>query len=158
MATTIFQSVKASLVSLFKGLYPAFDVFCEEIPKTQNDEPEPNLEDYVFLDIIPTGNETIGPYHTDRRVLVDASLHTKSERNGDYLAMAQEIDGVLRPVFRFEDGGEARAITVPDVSFKVVDKVLHCTFTLAFRDSTEEPPQPPVMEELNTNIKPNERT
>ena len=43
MATTIFQSIKGSLVSLFKGLYPAFDVFCEEIPKTQNDEAEPDL-------------------------------------------------------------------------------------------------------------------
>lgn len=158
MATTIFQSIKASLVSLFKGLYPAFDVFCEEIPKTQNDEPEPDLEDYVFLDIIPTGNQTIGPYHTERRVLVDAALHTKSESNGTYLTMAQEIDDALRPVLRFEDGGEARAITVPDVSFKVVDKVLHCSFTLAFRDSREVEPQPPVMEELNTAIKPNERT
>lgn len=157
MATNIFQSIKGSLVSLFKGLYPAFDVFCEEIPKTQNDGPEPDLVDYVFLDIIPTGNETIGPYHTERRVLVDASLHTKSESNGDYLTMAQEIDDAIRPALRFEDGGEARAITVPDVSFKVVDKVLHCSFTLAFRDSREEPPQPPVMEELNTTIKTDER-
>lgn len=158
MAATIFQSVKASLVNLFKGLYPAFDVFCEEIPKTQNDEPEPDLEDYIFLDIIPTGNETIGPCHTERRVLIDAALHTKSESNGIYLTMAQEIDDALRPAFRFEDGGEARAITVPDVSFKVVDWVLHCSFTLAFRDSKEEPPQPPAMGELNTAIKTNERT
>lgn len=157
MATTIFQSIKGSLVSLFKGLYPAFDVFCEEIPKTQSDEPEPDLVNYVFLDIIPTGNETIGLYHTDRRVLVDVSLHTESESNGQYLTMAQEVDDALRPVFRFEDGGEARAITVPDVSFKVVDKVLHCSFTLAFRDSTQEPEQPPVMEELETTIKTNER-
>ena len=50
VASTIFESIKESLVGLFKGLYPAFDVFCEEIPKTQNDAPEPDIEDYIFLD------------------------------------------------------------------------------------------------------------
>ena len=134
MATTIYTSIKSSLITLFKGLYPTFDVFCEDIAKTQNEEPEPDLEDYVFLDIIPTGNTTVGPYHTDRRVLVDAALHTKSESNDGYLAMTQELDSALRPVFRFEDGGEARAITVQDLTFKVVERVLHCTFTLAFRE------------------------
>lgn len=39
------------MIGLFKGKYPDFDVFCEEIAKTQNDEPEPDLEDYIFLDI-----------------------------------------------------------------------------------------------------------
>lgn len=156
MGTTIFQSIKTSLVRLFKLLYPACDVFCEEIPKTQNGE-EADLENYVFLDIIPTGNETLGPYHTERRVLIDTSVHTKSESNNEYLMMAQEIDDILRPTFPFEDGGEVRAITVPDIAFKVVDKVLHCTFTLAFTDSKQEPPPLPVMEELDTTIKTNER-
>lgn len=158
MATTIYESIKASLVSLFKGLYPDFDVFCEDISKTQNDDPEPDLENYVFLDIIPTGNTTAGLWHTDRRLLVDVALHTKGETNSQYLTMAQEVDDVLRPVFRFTDGGEARAITLPDLAFKVVDKVLHCTFTLAFRDSKDLTEQLPVMEELETTVKTNERT
>ena len=152
MATTIYQSIKLAMVSLFKGKYPAYDVFCEEIAKTQNDEPEPDLEDYIFLDIIPAGSATVDAEHTDRRVLVDASIHTRSESNADYLTISQEVDDLIRPVFRFEDGGEARAITVQDLTFKVVDRVLHCTFTLAFRDSVELPPQPPVMEELETTI------
>ena len=152
MASTIFESIKESLVGLFKGLYPAFDVFCEEIPKTRHDAPEPDIEDYIFLDIVPAANTTASAYHTDRRVLVDAALHTKSESNDGYLAMTQELDSALRPVFRFADGGEARVITVQDLTFKVVDRVLHCTFTLAFRDSVELPPQPPVMEELETTI------
>lgn len=91
---------------------------------------------------------------TDRRVLVDASIHTRSESNADYLTISQEVDDLLRPVFRFEDGGEARAITVPDVACKVVDRVLHCTFTLAFRDSIQEPPPLPYMETLDTSVKP----
>lgn len=79
MASTIFESIKESLVGLFKGLYPAFDVFCEEIPKTQNDAPEPDIEDYIFLDIVPAANTTASAYHTDRRVLVDAAIHTASD-------------------------------------------------------------------------------
>ncbi len=154
MAVTIYQSIKLAMIGLFKRKYPAFDVFCEEIAKTRNDEPEPDLEDYIFLDIIPAGNITVDAEHTDRRVLVDASIHTRSESNADYLAMSQEIDELLRPVFRFEDGGETRAITVPEVACKVVDQVLHCTFTLAFRDSVQEPPLPPFMETLDTSVKP----
>lgn len=157
MATSIFESIKKALISLFKGLYPASDVFCEEIPKTQNDEPEPDLEDYVFLEIIPTGNTTVNPYHTDRMVLVSAAIHTKSESNQDYLKISQEVDDAVRPVFRFQDGGEARAITVPDISFRVVDKVLQVSFTLAFRDSIEESPQLPVMEDLEMSVKTTER-
>lgn len=156
MASTIYQSIRLALVDLFKGLYPCFDVFCEEINKTQNDEPEPDLEDYVFLEIIPTGNVTASAFHTDRTVLVEASLHTRAESNDEYLTMAQEVDGALRPVFRFQDGGETRAITVPDVAYKVVDRVLHCTFTLSFRDSMAEPEQPPAMAELETAVKINE--
>lgn len=155
---TIYESIKGSLVGLFKGLYPAFDVFCEEIPKTQIDAPEPDVEDYIFLDVIPAVNITVDAYHTDRRVLVDAAIHTASESNGDYLKISQAVDSALRPVFRFEDGGEARAITVPDLSFKVVDRVLHCTFTLSFRDSVQEPSQPPFMEELDLRTNDLERT
>lgn len=91
-------------------------------------------------------------------MLVDAALHTASESNGEYLRIGQEVDGAVRPVFHFTDRGEARAITVPDVSLKVVDRVLHCTFTLSFRDSIEEPPQPPLMEELDIHISNKERT
>lgn len=155
MAATIYQSIKLAMIGLFKGKYPAFDVFCEEIAKTQNDEPEPDLEDYIFLDIIPAGNATVDAEHSDRRVLVDAAVHTRSESNAGYLAMSQEIDELIRPVFHFEDGGEARAITVPDVAFKVVDRVLHCTFTLTFRDSVQEPPLPlPFVETLDISMKP----
>ena len=35
MATTIYEAVRDSLVALFKGRWPAFDVFSESIDKTQ---------------------------------------------------------------------------------------------------------------------------
>ena len=137
MATTIYESVKNSLIALFRGRWPAFDVFCEDIDKTQEGG-RTELEDYIYLDIIPAGNRTV-------------------ESSGEYLKMAQELDGLLRPVFRFTDQGEARAVTVPDLSFKTVDKLLHCSFTLSFRDSIGEPEAPPFMEELETAVKTNER-
>lgn len=156
MATTIYESVKNSLIALFRGRWPAFDVFCEDIDKTQEGG-RTELEDYIYLDIIPAGNRTVGPGHVDRSILVDAAVHTKGESSGEYLKMAQELDGLLRPVFRFTDQGEARAVTVPDLSFKTVDKLLHCSFTLSFRDSIGEPEAPPFMEKLETAVKTNER-
>ena len=73
------------------------------------------------------------------------------------LQISQELDDLLRPVFRFTDKGEARAVTIPDLAFNIVDKVLHATFTLAFRDSIEEPEALPLMAELESNIRTNRK-
>ena len=88
---------------------------------------------------------------------MDAAIHTKSESNREYLQISQALDELLLPVFRFTDKGDARAITITDLAIKTVDKVLHATFTLSFRDSIEEPEAPPLMEELETRLKTNER-
>lgn len=105
----------------------------------------------------PPGNQPAGRGYTDRSILVDAALHTKGESNLEYLQISQELDDLLRPVFRFTDKGEARAVTIPDLAFNIVDKVLHATFTLAFRDSIEEPEAPPLMAELESNIRTNRK-
>ena len=135
MATTIYEAIRSSLIALLKGCWPAFDVFGEGIDKTQE----------------------AGRGYTDRSILVDAALHTKGESNLEYLQISQELDDLLRPVFRFTDKGEARAVTIPDLAFNIVDKVLHATFTLAFRDSIEEPEAPPLMAELESNIRTNRK-
>ena len=82
---------------------------------------EPKLEDYIYLDIIPSGNQPAGRGYTDRSILVDAAIHTKGESNLEYLQISQELDDLLRPVFRFTDKGEARAVTIPDLAFNIVD-------------------------------------
>lgn len=156
MATTIYESIKNSLIALFKGRWPAFDVFCEAIDKTQENG-QAELEDYIYLDIIPSGNQPAGRGYTDRSILVDAAIHTKSESNREYLQISQALDELLLPVFRFTDKGDARAITITDLAFKTVDKVLHATFTLSFRDSIEELEAPPLMEELESNIRTNRK-
>lgn len=113
MATTIYEAIRSSLIALLKGCWPAFDVFGEGIDKTQ-EAGRAELEDYIYLDIIPSGNQPAGRGYTDRSILVDAALHTKGESNLEYLQISQELDDLLRPVFRFTDKGEARAVTIPD--------------------------------------------
>ena len=54
-----------------------------------------------------SGNQPAGRGYTDRSILVDAALHTKGESNLEYLQISQELDDLLRPVFRFTDKGEA---------------------------------------------------
>lgn len=137
----IYQRIQDSLVRRFKGLFPDYDIVCEEIPRPEN---APPLEDYIFLDIIPVANETVSRHHTDRRILIDAAIHSKAETNAGYRAIGAVVDAAIRPVLQIGD----RAITIPDMGIKIVDRVLHCTFTLAFRDSTEAEAPFPLMEEL----------
>lgn len=156
MATTIYEAIRSSLITLLKGRWPAFDVFCESIDKTQ-ESGQAELEDYIYLDITPSGNQPAGRGYTDRSILVDTAIHTKGESNREYLQISQELDDLLRPVFRFTDKGDTRAVTLPDLAFNIVDRVLHATFTLSFRDSIEEPKAPMLIKELETTIKTNER-
>ena len=53
MATTIYEAIRSSLIALLKGRWPAFDVFGEGIDKTQ-EAGQTELEDYIYLDIIPS--------------------------------------------------------------------------------------------------------
>jgi len=145
----VFTIIKDALIGLLNGLYPSFEVCYEEIPRTAGDDGTDDLEDYFFLEIIPTGSTTVDAYHTRHRLLVNIAAHDRAESNGKYLSMAHRIGSAVRPVFRFGD----RAITVPEVGCKVVDKVLHCTFTLEFTDSVEDTEQFDLMEQLDTTIK-----
>ena len=96
MATTIYEAIRSSLIALLKGRWPAFDVFGEGIDKTQ-EAGQTELEDYIYLDIIPSGNQPAGRGYTDRSILVDAAIHTKGESNLEYLQISQELDDLLRP-------------------------------------------------------------
>ena len=156
MATTIYEAIRSSLIALLKGRWPAFDVFGEEIDKTQ-EAGRAELEDYIYLDIIPSGNRPVGRGYTDRSILVDAAIHTRGESSRAYLQISQALDELLLPVFRFTDKGDSRAVTITDLAFNIVDKVLHATFTLSFRDSITEPEAPPLIEELEANIRTNQK-
>lgn len=149
---SVYLSIKNSLISLLKSIYPAFDVLAEEISKTDDDDDSLDIENYFFIDIIPVRNVTVNEYHTERSLVIDIAGHMEAEKNEDYLIMADAIDSVVRPVFRFED----RAITIHQARSKIVDKVLHYTFDLVFIDTVDAPEPPPYMKELDIAVK--ERT
>ena len=139
----VFEEIRTALVRAFKGLFSAYEVFCEEIQQTDG------AEDWIYIDMRPVGNQTVNRWHTDRRILVDIAIHTASEKNKDYYAITPAVDSLIRPYFCFAD----RAVTVADVNFKITDRLLHAVFNLSFRDSCPEPEPPPFMQELDTNIK-----
>ena len=88
MATTIYEAVRDSLVALFKGRWPAFDVFSESIDKTQ-ESGQAELEDYIYLDIIPSGNQPAGRGYTDRSILVDAQSTPRARATGSICRSAR---------------------------------------------------------------------
>lgn len=120
----VYVSIKRNLIKLIKEIYPSFDIFAEEINKTEN-------EDYFFIEIIPISNITVSKYHTDRNLLISITGHTKSYKNEDYFYMIANIDNAIRPVFRFDD----RAITVNRADGKIVDRCMMYTFDISFRDN-----------------------
>ena len=123
--------IKDALIKLLKGLDPEVDVFFEEIKSTDEEHGLTEKETYYFVDIIPNINDTVDQYFTDKGVLVDIAYHEKNESNTAYLIKAEALDGVIRPVFSFGD----RHITIPKLNSKVVDHVLHCSFSVIFRQA-----------------------
>lgn len=145
----IYTTIKNSLIRLLKEIDPSVDVFAEKIAKTRDDDQEMDIDTYYFLDIIPTGNNTVDGYFTDRSVFIDIAYHDKSEKNALYLEKTDQIDSKIRPVFQFGD----RAITIDNASSKTVDHILHYSFNLSFRDCREITEEYEFMEELENQIK-----
>lgn len=146
----MYTEIKAALLRTVRALLPDTDIFCEEIRSTQQ-EPDGGLQDYVYLDIIPATSQTVSEYHTDYQVLVDIAVHLRAENNEEYILLAARIDRVVRPVFCFSD----RAVTVASTSTQIVDRVLHVSFVLAYRDSIDDAGDDtptPTEYELNTTI------
>lgn len=97
----VFTTIKDALIGLLNGLYPSFEICYEEITRTAGDgDGTPDLEDYFFLEIIPTAIVTVDKEHTRYRLLVNIAAHDREESNGKYLSMAHAIGSAIRPVFR----------------------------------------------------------
>ena len=148
-----YTTIRTALIKALHGLSPNSDILGEPIAKTNSADPTAATEDYYYIDIIPAGNTSVGAYLTLRTVLVDIAAHLASESHKEYLVLSDKIDKLFRPAFSFGD----RAITVNDSSSRVVDNVLHYTFTISCYDTTATEPELPYMETLNTVIS-DERT
>lgn len=121
-----YGEIQDAMARQLDAVYAPVPVYFEAIAQAGDGEETEQVGDYIFVDIVPAGLETIGPYRTDMSVLIDIAFHKKNATNREYRELAVEIDLLFRPVFRF--GG--RAITVHNASPKIVDKVLHYSFTI----------------------------
>lgn len=145
----IYSIIKKSLVSLIKSEYPDIDVFAEEISKTDEENEAQDISNYFFIDFVPVGCTTVDLYTTAYSILVDIVCCLESEKNADYMAVSHKLDSVIRPVFCFED----RAITIYSADMKIVDRLLHYSFSLNFHYQTKDLPILPLMEEVYTQFK-----
>ncbi len=141
--------IKDAVTALLKGLDPGVDVFYEEIKGTEEKHGLDTPETYYFVDIIPSGNQTVDKFFTDMGVLVDVAYHEKRESNTAYLIKGAEIDAKFRPVFSFGD----RHITINDAETKIVDHVLHYIFTIGFRHAWEQTTEFEMMGELEVAVR-----
>ncbi len=141
--------IKNAVTALLKGIDPDTDVFYEEITGTGEKHGLSKPETYYFVDIIPSGNETVDRYFTDKGVLVDIAYHEENESNTAYLMKGAQIDGAVRPVFHFGD----RHITVSNASIKIVDHVLHYSFAISFRQAWERTSEFETMGELEVAVR-----
>jgi len=139
--------MKESLIVLLKQLDPKVDVFAEEIELIKSEAGD-HSKTYYFVDIIPTGSQTIDEYYTDMTVFIDVAYHDASEKNAVYLQKQMEIDAAIRPVLHFGD----RYITINNSSSRVVDRILHYSFSLSFRVSREKTNEFEPMGELEMMI------
>lgn len=145
--SNIYSQIKDAIVRALKKALPDMDVASEYLFKTDYGG-QADIKDYIYVGLTPVSRATASAYHTRHSVVIDLAAHTAAERNADYWTLAETIDHSLRPVIRWDD----RAITVPSVDYKIVDRILHCTFTLSFVDSCEEPDQYPLAETLEADI------
>lgn len=139
--------IKNAVIQKLKGLDPETDVFFEKIKET--DQELEKSRTWYFLSLIPGQQGTVDGIFTDVSVLVDIAYHEKSERNTDYLMKGAELDAVMRPVLQFGD----RAITIHNADIKVVDHVLHYSFSLPFRIANVKEQEYDRMGELEVGLK-----
>lgn len=142
-----YSQIKDAIVRAIKTKLPDMDVSSEYFAKTDYGG-QSDINDYIYVGLTPVSRTTTSACHTRHSVVIDLAAHTASERNADYWALADTIDHAIRPVIRWDD----RAITVPNVTYKIVDRILYCTFTLTFWDSEEAVEQYPLAETLETEI------
>ncbi|WP_276949788.1 phage tail terminator family protein [Acetatifactor muris] len=145
MADVLVQ-IKNEIIRLLKQLDPEVDVYFEEIKSTDTEHGATVPETYYFVDMVP-GSSTVDRVITDKGILVDVAYHEKEESSTAYLLKTEKLDGLFRPVFSFGD----RHITVPAVNHRIVDHVLHTSFTLSFRHA-EEAQDHEMMEGLDMTV------
>ena len=145
--SNVYTHIKDALVRAIKRALPDMDVSSEYLAKTDYGS-NSNITDYIYIGLTPVSRETVSAYHTRHSVVIEPGRAYGPRGHAGYWALADTIDHSIRPVIRWGD----RAITVPSVDYKIVDRILHCTFTLSYIDSADVQEQYPLAETLEADI------
>lgn len=97
--------------------------------------------DYITLELTED-RETVDPVYYDRRIDVDIHVIPLPDARGNVdrrnlYAAQDKLEHAFLPVFKLGD----RRITIQSTSSRIVDAVLHFSFTLSFTDYEPEEPQ-----------------
>ena len=154
MDQNILQIIKDAAIGLLKANDPETEVFTEEIMRTEmlEDMEKQGLDQrWYYVEVSPTSFKTEGMDETEGALTVSIDYYEPEESVRQYGEKAIALDAVLRPVFRFDYGGERRAITVQRLNASISGRMLHLTFPLTFLVSDEEE-ESPLMGEIELII------
>lgn len=139
-----FTELKKKIVSDLKSIKD-IEVAFEELSKTKESE---MLDEWFFVTLLPVTNQLNGEKMRDRSFIIDIAYWHKEQSRKRYFEMNESLDKVFQPCFHILD----RHITIPEVTFRIVDDVAHYVFTLKFTDLVDKPQDGVPAEELDFSI------
>lgn len=139
-----FTELKKKIVSDLKSIKD-IEVAFEELSKTKESE---MLDEWFFVTLLPVTNQLNGEKMRDRSFIIDIAYWHKEQSRKRYFEMNESLDKVFQPCFHILD----RHITIPEVTFKIVDEVAHYVFTLKFTDLVVQQEAGEPAEELDFTL------
>lgn len=86
-----------------------------------------------FINIMPISTDNFVAYQ-DKLINIDIMYFSKNETNAENLDMINLLEDLFKMTLEIND----RVITIKSLNFKVVDDILHCSFSLDFTDGDIE--------------------
>lgn len=83
-----------------------------------------------FVNIMPISTNNYVAYK-DKLINVDIMYFSKNETSTENLEMINLLEDLFKMLLTIQD----RKITIESLNFKVVDNILHCIFSLDFKDA-----------------------
>lgn len=125
--------IRTAIGAVIRENFPKWGLYLNNNPDAKTD--------YITLELTED-RETVDPVYYDRRIDVDIHVIPLPDVRGNVdrrtLYDAQDkLEHAFLPVFKLED----RHITIQSTSSRIVDAVLHFSFTLSFTDYEPEEPQ-----------------
>ena len=153
-------SIRKAIVALLRTKFPktAYQVHFDNVEKSK--------APYFYVELTPHRSRTFDAIISERSIEIDVMYFGGEDAQGnvkrsELYDVAEILDTLFRPVFFVED----RAITINEAQYRIVDEILHFTFSLDFADAVTEEETPAwartttdLMQTLELNIDKEEKT